>query len=157
MPEENPLCGPVIFFPCTNNKASFYCNTKEGSKSLRSALNKPWNTIVGLANPNQMRSFTWNYVSARRRAFKSSVASFFVTLANRCACGHPHSFRLCAGSEFGSGRPDESISVRRHWVSLTHVMVKGRKVPGDCKKTETHSAHASTVLLAVNKRSSSRP
>jgi len=42
---------------------------------------------------------------------------------NRCACGHPHSFRFCAGSEFESGRPDESISVRWCWVSLTHVMV----------------------------------
>jgi len=44
------------------------------------------------------RSSTWNYVSARRRAFNSSVASFFVWLANRCACGHPRLFRFCRGA-----------------------------------------------------------
>jgi len=112
---------------------------------------------VGLTDPGQMRSFALIYVSGSRRTFNFSVASFFVLLVNRCACGHPHSFRFCAGSEFGSGRPDVSISVTWRRVSLTHVLEKGRKVPGGCKKAETHSVHASTVLLAVYKRSSSRP
>ena len=93
--------------------------------------------------------------------FQLFSSLLFVLLVNRCACGHPHSFRFYAGSEFGSGRPDESISVRWRWISLTHVMVKGRKVPGNCKikkKAETHSVHASTVLLAIyKKRSSSCP
>jgi len=54
-------------------------------------MSGPAPAIVGLADPGQMRSFTWNYASTRRRAFNSSVASFFVLLVNRCACGHPHS------------------------------------------------------------------
>jgi len=32
-----------------------------------------WDTIVGLIDPGQMRSFTWNYGSGSRRTFKSSV------------------------------------------------------------------------------------
>jgi len=42
-----------------------------------SQINLPWNTIVGLADPGQMSSSRETYVSARRRAFNSSVASFF--------------------------------------------------------------------------------
>jgi len=38
----------------------------------------PWNTIVGLADRGQMcSSRETSYVSTRRRAFNSSVASFF--------------------------------------------------------------------------------
>jgi len=37
----------------------------------------PWNTIVGLADRGQMCSSRETYVSTRRRAFNSSVASFF--------------------------------------------------------------------------------
>jgi len=33
----------------------------------------PWNTIAGLSDPGQMRSFTWNYGGGSRRAFNSSV------------------------------------------------------------------------------------
>jgi len=38
---------------------------------------KPWNTIVGLADTGQMSSSRDTYVVTRRRAFNSSVASFF--------------------------------------------------------------------------------
>jgi len=34
---------------------------------------EPWNTNVGVDDPGQMRSFTWNYGSGSRRAFNSSV------------------------------------------------------------------------------------
>ena len=44
----------------------------------RVLVRQPWNTNVGHGYPGNMRSFTWNYVSARRCAFNSSVASFFV-------------------------------------------------------------------------------
>jgi len=39
---------------------------------------KPWNAIVGLENPGQMRSPRETNVSTRRSAFHASVASFFV-------------------------------------------------------------------------------
>jgi len=35
---------------------------------------KPWNTIAGLQDPGEMRSFTLNYGSGSQRALNSSVA-----------------------------------------------------------------------------------
>ena len=75
-----------------------------------------WNTIAGLPDPGQMRSFTLNYGSGSRRALNSSVASCFCVTSNRCDCGHPRSSRFCkraSSSRLGSRRPDDSISVRR--------------------------------------------
>jgi len=37
----------------------------------------PWNAIVGLADPGQMSSSHETYVSTRRSALHTSVASFF--------------------------------------------------------------------------------
>jgi len=70
-----------------------------------------WNTNVGHGYPGHMRSSTSNYVSARRRAFNSSQASFFVWLVNRCACGHRRFFRFCKRSEFvtSSGHADPTL------------------------------------------------
>jgi len=76
---------------------------------------QPWNTIVSRGDPGQMRSPTWNYINKHRSAFYSSVASFFVWLVNRCACGHTRSFRFCIGSKFKSRWPDVMVSVR--WLS----------------------------------------
>jgi len=45
---------------------------------MQKTNSKPWNTNVGLDDPGQMNSLTLNYVSGGRRAFNSSVASFFV-------------------------------------------------------------------------------
>jgi len=57
----------------------------------------PWNTIAGLPDPGQMRSFTLNYGNGSRRALNSSVASCFCVTSNRCDCGDPHSSSICTG------------------------------------------------------------
>jgi len=80
---------------------------KAGENAVTTAASlSPWNTIVGLADPGQMRSLTWNYVSARRRAFNCSVASFFVWLL-KGARAVAHDFH-----GFGPSRPDVGVSVR---------------------------------------------
>jgi len=74
-----------------------------------------WNTYAGQANPGQMRSFTRNYVSWGRRAFNSSVASFFVWLVIG-AITVIHALldfaRERVRHEFGSRWPDVMVSVR---------------------------------------------
>jgi len=71
-----------------------------------------WNTYVGDAHPGQMRSFTLNYGSGSRRAFNSSVASFFCVTSNRCDCGHTHSSRFCKGAR--SARVRVTLTRRRY-------------------------------------------
>ena len=50
---------------------------------------------MGSTKPRQMRLPRVTYVRTRRSAFHASVASFFVRLADRCACGRTRSFRFC--------------------------------------------------------------
>ena len=113
-------------------------------------LLKPWNTIAGLPDLGQKRSFTLNYVS--RHALNSSVASFCVT-SNRCDCGNPHFSRFCKGaslSRLGSCRPDDSISVRRWDAHNPTIWFMG----SEPVKSWNSLRHASVVVLAVYKRRS---
>jgi len=80
------------------NLPLFQLKTTLRMRLLSAHFFAPWNTNTGLDDPIHMRSSTWNYVSARRRAFNSSAASFFVWLVNRWACGHPSSFQFCKGA-----------------------------------------------------------
>jgi len=79
------------------------------------SLRWPLNTNVGVDDPSQMRSFTWNYGSGSRRAFNSSVASFFVWLVIG-AIAVIHALldfsRERVRHEFGSRLPDVMVSVR---------------------------------------------
>jgi len=85
---------------------------------MKGLFPQPWNTYVGLADPGQKRSFTWNYGSGSRPAFNSSVASLFVWLVIG-AIAVIHALldfareRVC--HEFGSRWPDIMISVRL-WI-----------------------------------------
>ena len=114
---------------------------------------QPWNSVAGLPDPGQMRSFTLNYRSGSRRALNSSVASCFCVTSNRCDCGHSRSSRFCKGassSRLGSRKPDDSISVKRWGAHNPLHCLWGQSL----QKAETHSGHASMVVLAVYKRRS---
>jgi len=55
--------------------------------------------IVGSTNPRQVRGPRVTCVRTRRSTFHASVASFFVRLADRCACCRTRSFRFCSVKE----------------------------------------------------------
>jgi len=90
-------------------------------------LLKPWNVIMGVADPGQISSPRETHVSTRRSALHAPVASFFVWHVKGCACGQPRSYRFCKGSGLGSSRPDVIVSVRWHGQAEPTLWLEGAK------------------------------
>ena len=109
----------IIFLQCWYKLLQFISPHIHYIVQMQGLCPQPWNTFVGLADPGQKRSFTWKYGSGSRRAFNSSVASFFVWLVIG-AIAVMHALldfsRERVRHEFGSRWPDIMISVR-WWVT----------------------------------------
>ena len=86
---------------------------------------------MGHGYPGQMRSFTWKYASARRRAFNSSIASFLCDLYIGALAVIHDFYQFCKGaSSSGSRWPDVVVSVRckRHAGPTLWLMGVERQV-----------------------------
>ena len=107
---------------------------------------EPWIAIVGLSNPSQMRWPRETYVGTRRSVIHSSVTPFIVWLVHRCVCSRCRSFPFCSVRKRLSFRV---TLTRRYGECEVGLSSSDRTTVWGVATAATHSAHASTVVLAV--------